>query len=244
MKEDKSTLLSHPSLTRHFDHIQHLPLVLKAVEGKAGFEQVKVDVEDVPEIVRVAEVKVKKVPKEGEANKEVEKKELEVASAAAAAVATEAGVKKEKPKKEKKEGGEGGGKKVPAPVEVLTPAPWMVDLRVGTIIDGSSSFRLKTRADAGGSETSSRCGYALCRDYRCWGGGTADGRFGLGQVHDYRSEYAFPRFLIRILTNSRARSEGPNAHHGLQPQARQHAWRQILCHGPLRPSTPSSLEQN
>ena len=84
-----------------------------------------------PSIVRAVEVKVKK-PKAGEtAPVAAEAKEVVPEVAAEGAAATGA----KKPKKEKKEGGE---KKAPAaPVEVAAPAPWMVDLRVGTIIDGA-----------------------------------------------------------------------------------------------------------
>lgn len=77
-------------------------------------------------------MKVKK-PKVGEAAPAVvETKE------AAPEVAAEGAAGAKKPKKEKKEGGESVPKKAPAaPVEVAAPAPWMVDLRVGTIIDGA-----------------------------------------------------------------------------------------------------------
>ncbi|GAA6002486.1 hypothetical protein JCM10207_001146 [Rhodosporidiobolus poonsookiae] len=146
-----SALLSHPALTRHFNHIQHLPLVSSALVKSAVFTPAVVDIDasNVPLVEIKPDVKVKK-PKaaEGEA-------------AAAAAPAKEAkkeakeakGEKKDKAPKEKKEGAEqaaaegkkGDGKKkekkakepkpaAPAPV-AEAPAPWMVDLRVGRIVD-------------------------------------------------------------------------------------------------------------
>lgn len=102
-----------------------------------------IDVDNVPLIEIKADVKP---PKKGAAPpvavekvKEVVKEESVPAPAAGAA----GGVKKVKA--EKKAGGDGGKKPVVAPV-VEVPAPWMIDLRVGTILDGEDLLFSITRA--------------------------------------------------------------------------------------------------
>ncbi|KAK4333748.1 tRNA-aminoacylation cofactor ARC1 [Rhodotorula toruloides] len=139
-----STLLSHPALTRHFDHIQHLPLVSTALARSSTFSPsvVSIDVNNVPVVEIKPDAKVKK-PKAGEAAPAAEVKQAPVekiksdkvkgeqkAKAAAAPGEGEKkpkGEKKEKAPKEKKPA-------APAPV-AEAPAPWMIDLRVGKIVD-------------------------------------------------------------------------------------------------------------
>ncbi|GAA5846051.1 hypothetical protein JCM9279_004770 [Rhodotorula babjevae] len=153
-----STLLSHPALTRHFDHVQHLPLVASALarnpdvlEGRPAV--VAIDVDNVPVVDIKPDVKAKKPKadaaappaaaaadnqpkqqKQAPVDKVVsDKKKGEQAGAPAAAGAPKdggkKGDKKDKPAKEKK---------APAPAPVAeAPAPWMVDLRVGKIVEVS-----------------------------------------------------------------------------------------------------------
>ncbi|GAA6002173.1 uncharacterized protein JCM10292_000791 [Rhodotorula paludigena] len=142
-----SALLSHPALTRHFDHVQHLPLVASALARSAAPylapAVVPIDVDNVPVVEIKPDVKAKKpkaAPAAGEAaaapaqkadkkqKKEVEGKEAAPAAAAAPAEGKKAkGEKKEKAPKEKKPA-------APAPV-AEAPAPWMIDLRVGKIVE-------------------------------------------------------------------------------------------------------------
>lgn len=126
-----TTLLSHPSVTRHFDHVQHLPLVSSVLARSTLFTPaiVPIDVANVPLVEIAPEVKVKKV-KEGEV---VPVKVVEEVKK------VEEGEKKVKEKKVKVDK-PAGEKKVKAPVAaavIEAPAPWMVDLRVGKIIDGA-----------------------------------------------------------------------------------------------------------
>jgi len=137
-----SAHLSHPSVSRHFDQIQHLPLVATALARAAStpFSPVAIDANNVPVVEIKQDVKVKK-PKAAEA---------EAAAVAPAKAEGEAKPAKEaKGKKEAKEAGaapvEGGKKKEKAPKEKKAPAPapvneapapWMVDLRVGKIVGG------------------------------------------------------------------------------------------------------------
>ncbi|KPV75462.1 uncharacterized protein RHOBADRAFT_53436 [Rhodotorula graminis WP1] len=152
-----STLLSHPALTRHFDHVQHLPLVASALarnpdllEGRPAL--VAIDVDNVPVVEVKPDVKPKKPKadaaaaaapaaaadkqqKQAPVDKVVsDKKKGEQAGAPATAGAAKDGAskkgdKKDKPPKEKK---------APAPAPVAeAPAPWMVDLRVGKIVEVS-----------------------------------------------------------------------------------------------------------
>ncbi|GAA5854937.1 hypothetical protein JCM5353_008642 [Sporobolomyces roseus] len=147
-KASHSDLLSHAAVTRHFDHIQNLPLVSTALARSSLFNpaNVSINVEDVPAVEIKPDVKVKKpkaegaVPAAAEQPKKVVNKEAVVADKAKAEQRSEnaeamkvdgakkgKGEKKEKVKKEPKPA-------APAPV-VEAPAPWMVDLRVGKIID-------------------------------------------------------------------------------------------------------------
>ncbi|GJN89229.1 hypothetical protein Rhopal_002208-T1 [Rhodotorula paludigena] len=142
-----SALLSHPALTRHFDHVQHLPLVASVLARSAAPylapAVVPIDVDNVPVVEIKPDVKAKKpkaAPAAGEAaaapapkadkkqqKKEVEGKEAAPAAAAAAEGKKAKGEKKEKAPKEKKPA-------PPAPV-AEAPAPWMIDLRVGKIVE-------------------------------------------------------------------------------------------------------------
>jgi len=144
-------------LTRHFDHVQHLPLVASALarnpdvlEGRPAV--VAIDVDNVPLVDIKPDVKPKKPKadaapaaaapadkqpkqqKQAPVDKVVsDKKKGEQAGAPAAGKeGGKKGDKKDKPAKEKK---------APAPAPVAeAPAPWMVDLRVGKIVEGASSF--------------------------------------------------------------------------------------------------------
>ncbi|GAA5861809.1 hypothetical protein JCM3774_001309 [Rhodotorula dairenensis] len=138
-----STLLSHPALTRHFGHIQSLPQLSAAISQLFTPTHVEIDVDNVPLVEIKPDVKVKKPkPEAGAAEGDQPVKQANVAkavsdkkkgeqkgeaAAAAAGAKPEGGKKKEKAPKEKKPA-------APAPV-AEAPAPWMVDLRVGKIVD-------------------------------------------------------------------------------------------------------------
>ncbi|KAL8283807.1 hypothetical protein RQP46_005239 [Phenoliferia psychrophenolica] len=144
-----SAHLSHPSLSRHFDHIQHLPSIAAALtraQAEFGPSPVPINAADVPVVEVKPEVKVKKVPK-GDAAAVPAKEAVKEA----ATVEKDAAAPKEKEeagagqvKREKKEKKPAAPKaKAPEPV-IEAPAPWMVDLRVGKIID----VKLHPDADA------------------------------------------------------------------------------------------------
>ncbi|KZT60601.1 nucleic acid-binding protein [Calocera cornea HHB12733] len=145
---------AHPSLTRYFDHLQHLPPVQAAAAGSLG--PVQFDLDNMPKLERAAPPVKEKKPKAAAAP---EQAPAAAAVAAAPVAPTPAAAKeavkpaegeekgfrtekKEKKKKEPKEGaaggsGEGkgkGGKAPPAAAEESEPAPSMIDLRVGHII--------------------------------------------------------------------------------------------------------------
>lgn len=143
-----STRLAHPALTRHFHHIQHLPLVSSALARSSTFSPsvVSIDVNNVPLVEIKPDAKVKK-PKAADAaapapaaevkQAPVEKiksdkvkgeQKIKAAAASAEGEKKPKGEKKEKAPKEKKPA-------APAPV-AEAPAPWMIDLRVGKIVDG------------------------------------------------------------------------------------------------------------
>ncbi|GAA5835674.1 hypothetical protein JCM11251_002993 [Rhodosporidiobolus azoricus] len=145
-----SALLSHPSLTRHFDHIQHLPLVSSALSKSSHFSPslVEIDVNNVPVVEIKPDVKVKKPKAEGAdaaaAAAAPKKEKKEAAAAAAEPAAEKKGEKKEKAAaKEGEQKGDGKKKEkkakepkpAAAPAVAEAPAPWMVDLRVGKIVD-------------------------------------------------------------------------------------------------------------
>lgn len=124
--------LQLPSLTRHFDLIQHSPVLSKVF----GADLISVDLDDVPLVAHKPEAKPKK-----------EKPAKDAAAAAVgggkkpsqpAAAAAEKG-KEGKKKEPKAKGGEPAPKKdkkaaaAAAPAD-STPKPHMVDLRVGKIV--------------------------------------------------------------------------------------------------------------
>ncbi|GAA6050163.1 hypothetical protein JCM3770_000432 [Rhodotorula araucariae] len=145
-----SALLSHPALTRHFDHIQHLPSVSAALARSDVLRPavVDIDVNNVPVVEIKPDIKAKK-PKvdaaapaapaaaapAGEGKKQksapvdkvVSDKKKGDQAAVAGGKEGKKGDKKEKAPKEKKPA-------APAPV-AEAPAPWMIDLRVGKIVE-------------------------------------------------------------------------------------------------------------
>ncbi|GAA5911528.1 Arc1p [Sporobolomyces salmoneus] len=145
-KASHSDLLSHAAVTRHFDHVQNLPLVSTALARSSLFtpSAVSINVTDVPAVEIKPDVKVKKPKAEGaaapaeqpskKANKEAvvgDKKKAEQRSENAEQVKGS----EKKPKGEKKEKAPKEKKPAPPAPVVEAPAPWMVDLRVGKIID-------------------------------------------------------------------------------------------------------------
>ncbi|GAA6027264.1 hypothetical protein JCM8097_002538 [Rhodosporidiobolus ruineniae] len=146
-----TSLLSHPALTRHFDHIQNLPLVASALAKQSSLQPalVSIDVNNVPVVEIKPDVKVKKpkaaaaegaapaaaeekkdaAPAKGEKKDKAPKEKKEGADAAAAAGEGKKGDGKKKEKKVKEP------KPQPAPEVKEAPGPWMVDLRVGKIVD-------------------------------------------------------------------------------------------------------------
>ncbi|KAI5479156.1 tRNA binding protein [Pseudohyphozyma bogoriensis] len=153
-----TTLLSTPSITRHFDHVQNTPLVSSILARSTSFTPsvVPIDVDNVPVVVVEKEVKVKK-PAAGAPAADAaaaapaakEKKEKAAAKEEKAPKEEkkegEKGEKKPKEKKAKAEGGDKGGKKAAAaPAVPDVPAPWMIELKVGKIVD------VKVHPDADG----------------------------------------------------------------------------------------------
>jgi len=137
-----------PAITRYFDHIQTRPSVQAAAQASSpAFATVSFDLESAPKIERKQEPpkKKEKAPKPAE--------QPAVEDKAPAAASSNAGAdqppKEKKEKKEKKkdvasaaeEGGKkkGGaavaGGKAPAAEDAGEPAPSMIDMRVGHIID-------------------------------------------------------------------------------------------------------------
>ncbi|GEM07323.1 tRNA binding protein [Rhodotorula toruloides] len=141
-----STLLSHPALTRHFDHIQHLPLVSTALARSSTFSPsvVSIDTNNVPVVEIKPDAKVKKPRADAAgAPAPAEVKQAPVEKIKSDKVKGEQKVKavaapgegEKKPKGEKKEKAP-KEKKPAAPAAVAeAPAPWMIDLRVGKIVD-------------------------------------------------------------------------------------------------------------
>ncbi|KAJ9128237.1 hypothetical protein QFC24_000529 [Naganishia onofrii] len=157
-KLEPSGYYAIPSITRYFDHIQHLKAVndARALLPNEPYWLVHFDLDNMPPLERKVEVKEKKAKKEGapaagaEANAgkkdKKEKKATEQtpatestpeapAPAVKAAVEGERpqGQKKEKKPKEKKP--EGAAK--PAPPPPTGPLPSMIDLRVGKVLEVS-----------------------------------------------------------------------------------------------------------
>ncbi|ESK95013.1 hypothetical protein Moror_14018 [Moniliophthora roreri MCA 2997] len=139
-KLEPSQYYSHPAITRYFDHIQSSPPVRKTADAQSSHPVVSFNFEDAPKIERASELTKKKekapkaAPEESatpaEAPKEKEDKQQEK--------------KDKKEKKEKaaapqdagKKGAEKKGGKAPTPAaDDGEPAPSMIDLRVGHIVD-------------------------------------------------------------------------------------------------------------
>ncbi|TFK27982.1 nucleic acid-binding protein [Coprinopsis marcescibilis] len=141
--------LTHPSVTRYFDHIQSKPIVRKSADALQQFGPIPIDVDNAPKVERKVEpVKRKeKAPKPEQATETAvptEKKgkgKKEAASTDSAPA--ERAQKKEKVKKEgNEEGGSKKKEKQKAPAAPAAPAaddgppvPSMIDLRVGHIVD-------------------------------------------------------------------------------------------------------------
>lgn len=155
-KASHSDLVSHAAVTRHFDHVQNLPLVATALARSSVLSpaNVSINVSDVPAIEIKPDVKVKKPKAEGAAaaseaqqpkkaaNKDAVKADKQKAEQRSENAAEQVAGAKEKGEKknkgEKKEKAPKEKKPAPPAAVVEAPAPWMVDLRVGKIIDGKS----------------------------------------------------------------------------------------------------------
>ncbi|GAA5836105.1 hypothetical protein JCM3766R1_001967 [Sporobolomyces carnicolor] len=152
-KASHSDLVSHAAVTRHFDHVQNLPLVATALARSSVLSpaNVSINVSDVPAIEIKPDVKVKKPKAEGAAaaseaqqpkkaaNKDAVKADKQKAEQRSENAAEQVAGAKEKGEKknkgEKKEKAPKEKKPAPPAAVVEAPAPWMVDLRVGKIID-------------------------------------------------------------------------------------------------------------
>jgi aminoacyl tRNA synthase complex-interacting multifunctional protein 1 len=135
----------YPSLSRYFDHIQSRPSVRKSAEALApAFDLVRLDFSTAPPIKRKAlEAKKKEKPSK------LAEKEVTTPAAIDSAVAKKAGGSEGKPPKTKEKqvpATEKDGKKTAADNGKATfvasedagpPAPSMIDLRVGHIIEGT-----------------------------------------------------------------------------------------------------------
>ncbi|GAA5980743.1 hypothetical protein JCM5350_006371 [Sporobolomyces pararoseus] len=144
-KASHSDLLSHAAVTRHFDHVQNLSVVSTALARSSLFAPVSINVSEVPSVEIKPDVKVKKPKAEGAAEQQqqpkkaanteavvADKKKADQRSENAEQV-KEKGEKK--PKGEKKEKAPKEKKPAPPAPVAEAPAPWMVDLRVGKILD-------------------------------------------------------------------------------------------------------------
>ncbi|GAA5963069.1 hypothetical protein JCM3765_001757 [Sporobolomyces pararoseus] len=142
-KASHSDLLSHAAVTRHFDHVQNLPVVSTALARSSLFAPVSINVSDVPAVEIKPDVKVKKPKAEGPAEQQPKKaadKEAVVADKKKAEQRSENAEQvkekgEKKPKGEKKEKAPKEKKPAPPAPVAEAPAPWMVDLRVGKILD-------------------------------------------------------------------------------------------------------------
>jgi aminoacyl tRNA synthase complex-interacting multifunctional protein 1 len=149
------TRLSHASVTRHFDLIQHTPSVMTAISRLPPVlfspSQVSIDVDDVPPVEHKPEPKKEKKPKHAAGQDTPDSEEVpsdkapnakadkkgkgEAASAASAAGAASSGGNKSKGAAAGDSGAGGGGKGKSPGTETSQPMPHMVDLRVGKIVD-------------------------------------------------------------------------------------------------------------
>jgi len=138
---------AQPSITRYFDHLQHLPLVQSAAHA-LKLAPVTFDLEHMPKIERAAPPVKEKKPKAAPSEQPPPAGDVAAAAPVAPAKAEKGksaegegkGVKTEKKEKKKKEGapaapgGGKGGKAPAAAAEDSEPAPSMIDLRVGHIL--------------------------------------------------------------------------------------------------------------
>ncbi|EAU85907.1 hypothetical protein CC1G_02930 [Coprinopsis cinerea okayama7 len=132
---------THPSVTRYFDHIQSQPTVRSSADAlQQQFPLIPISLENAPGVERKAEPskKKEKAPKAGTESAAAEGKGKSKEKAPAAAA--EGGEKAQKKEKKAKGQEEGGSKKkekqkAPAAVDDGPPAPSMIDLRVGHIVD-------------------------------------------------------------------------------------------------------------
>ncbi|KAL0961067.1 hypothetical protein HGRIS_006052 [Hohenbuehelia grisea] len=146
-KQDSARYYTNSSVTRYFDHIQSLPVVRQAADTLAPqFSPVTFDLSSAPKGERKAEPPKKK-KKADPAQAPIDTTPAAASSAVAASPAPADSAassapaaksqKKEKKEKPKKEAAADGGKKKgnTEPAESGEPAPSMIDLRVGHIVD-------------------------------------------------------------------------------------------------------------
>lgn len=165
-----------PAVTRHFDLLQHLVPVSSTLPRYPSFfspSAVSINLDDVPQVERKSVIEKKeRKPKKTEPaedstaaatkaeNPKTAKEAVKAAAASASEEQTPATMqqgKKEKKGKDKAavegkakgDAGGGGKKGGAAPAADLPPAPSMIDLRVGKIIEGMllSSFHSEYQAD-------------------------------------------------------------------------------------------------
>lgn len=159
-KLEPSGYYAIPSVTRYFDHIQHLKAVndARALLPNEPYWLVNFDLDNMPPLERKVEVKEKKPKKDaaaaggadanaGKKSKKAEKEQtaavakdetpVEAAKPAAEGEKPQ-GQKKEKKPKEKKEGADNKKPAKAAPPPPTGPLPSMIDLRVGRVLEGLS----------------------------------------------------------------------------------------------------------
>lgn len=137
-----------PSITRYFDHIQSESAIRTSIASLGdAFEVIALDIDHAPKTERKVEAPKKKAPKAPAA----EAQPVPATPAAEPTTSTtepaEKSQKKEKKKgaagegaaKDKKAGGKAAAK---APADDGEPAPSMIDLRVGHIVDSKKSLQL------------------------------------------------------------------------------------------------------
>ncbi|KAI5450691.1 G4 quadruplex nucleic acid binding protein [Naganishia albida] len=153
-KLEPSGYYAVPSVTRYFDHIQHLKAVNEArtILPNEPYWLVNFDLDNMPPLERKVEVKEKKPKKDGAAadasagkkdKKEkkpaeqtpAETKPVEEAKPAAEGEKPQGQKKEKKPKEKKPEGDKKAAK--PAPPPPTGPLPSMIDLRVGKVLEVS-----------------------------------------------------------------------------------------------------------
>lgn len=162
-----SQYYSHPAVTRYFDHIQTKPSVRKSADSLSpAFSPVTLDIENAPKQERkAAPTKEKKkailadiagaAKSTGKTNATLEATTSSADTGAPTLAGPEdkapKGQKKEKKAKEpaaagaaeggKKKGAAGGGGKAAPAEDAGEPAPSMIDLRVGHIVESVSGER-------------------------------------------------------------------------------------------------------